>query len=318
MMHRLDDALGAYQAALKLEDKPDAHNGLANVFYDKGCLDEALLHYRKALETSPDHAHAHLGLGKVFHQKGLLDAAVDAFQRAIASRKGNYPEAHCRLGLVFRQQGRFVDSLNSFKRGHELGSKEPGWKATSADWVQEAERLVQLDARLPRILKGELEPADTGERLALASLCLQYKGLYLAASRFYLDALTEQQKLEEQVDTRHYYNAACAAVLAGCGQGKDADQADDEERARLRRQALDWLNADLVANRQTFDKQPDKARPVLLQRIQHWQQDKDLAGVRGDALNQVPEAERQAWQRLWKDVEALRQRAAEPAKKAGS
>src|SRR5437763_2953473 len=41
--------------------------------------------------------------------------------------------------------------------------------------------------------------------------------------------------------TSVHYNAACAAALAGCGQGKDADQSDEKERGRLRRQALDWL-----------------------------------------------------------------------------
>jgi hypothetical protein len=36
-----------------------------------------------------------------------------------------------------------------------------------------------------------------------------------------------------------------------------------------------------------------------------------IAGVRGDALAKLPEAERQEWQKLWDDVEALRKRAAE-------
>src|SRR5207244_10073464 len=116
---------------------------------------------------------------------------------------------------------------------------------------------------------------------------------------------------------RHRYNAACAAALAGCGQGKDADQTDANERARLRSQALDWLRADLAAGRQLLDKGPDNVRAVVVRAMQHWQQDKDFAGVRGEALSQLPEAERHKWQRLWQEVETLRQRAAEPATKAG-
>jgi hypothetical protein len=49
------------------------------------------------------------------------------------------------------------------------------------------------------------------------------------------------------------------------------------------------------------------------QRLQHWQQDTDFAGVRGDALTKLPEAERQQWQKLWAEIEALRQRAMKPA-----
>jgi hypothetical protein len=37
----------------------------------------------------------------------------------------------------------------------------------------------------------------------------------------------------------------------------------------------------------------------------------DLAAVRGNAIAKLPEAERQQWQKLWDDVEALRKRAAE-------
>ncbi len=41
--------------------------------------------------------------------------------------------------------------------------------------------------------------------------------------------------------------------------------------------------------------------------MRHWQQDGDLAGVREDkALAALPEAERQAWARLWAEVESLR------------
>jgi hypothetical protein len=100
-----------------------------------------------------------------------------------------------------------------------------------------------------------------------------------------------------------------AASLAG-GQGKDADQLDDKERARLRRQALGWLRADLAAWTQVVDKAPPQARPAVRQALQHWQKDPDLAGLRDpDALAQLPEAERQACRKLWADVEALLRKA---------
>ena len=52
--------------------------------------------------------------------------------------------------------------------------------------------------------------------------------------------------------------------------------------------------------------------------MQLWQQDRDVAGVRGaEALSKLPEGERQDWQKLWQEVEALRKSAQEPAKKGG-
>jgi hypothetical protein len=43
--------------------------------------------------------------------------------------------------------------------------------------------------------------------------------------------------------------------------------------------------------------------------MQDWQKDPALASVRDAAnMNQLPESERAAWQKLWSDVTALRQR----------
>jgi serine/threonine-protein kinase len=109
------------------------------------------------------------------------------------------------------------------------------------------------------------------------------------------------------------YNAACAAAMAGCGQGKDADKLDAQERARLRQQALDWLRADIKAYQQSMQIAGDKGGPTIAKRMQHWLQDDDFAGVRGAAsLGKLPEAERKEWHKLWEEVEALRKRAAHP------
>jgi serine/threonine-protein kinase len=242
-----------------------------------------------------------------------VGGAIAEYREAIRVNK-DYPQAHCNLGHALRDKGQFTEALGHLRRGHELGSKNPRWPYPSAEWIKECERLVQLDAQLPRVLKGEVRPADAGERLTLAWMCqLPCKSLYAAAVRFYTEAFAEQPNLADDLQGQPRYNAACAAALAGCGQGKDADQSDNKERARLRRQALEWLRADLAAYRRALDQEPDRAGPAVRERMQHWQQDKDFAGVRGpDALAKLPEAERQDWQQLWQEVEALRQRAAKP------
>jgi hypothetical protein len=53
--------------------------------------------------------------------------------------------------------------------------------------------------------------------------------------------------------------------------------------------------------------------------LQHWLKDDDFAGVRvSESLFRLPEAERKAWQKLWEEVETLRQRAATQPKTASS
>jgi serine/threonine-protein kinase len=190
------------------------------------------------------------------------------------------------------------------RRGDELGSRRPGWGHPAGDWVRQFEQLVDLDAKLNQFLQGQTEPAGAAERLALARLCQFHKKRYTsAAARYYAEAFAGEPKLAEDLTNQNRYRAACAAALAGCGQGEDAARLDDAERARLRQQALTWLRADLTAWCQRMGSDPDKARATVLRTLRLWQQVPDLAGVRGDALTQLPEAERQMWQPLWADVE---------------
>ena len=45
---------------------------------------------------------------------------------------------------------------------------------------------------------------------------------------------------------------------------------------------------------------------LVQQQMKHWQTDTDLAGIRDrDALEKLPETERDAWHKLWDDVAAL-------------
>jgi tetratricopeptide (TPR) repeat protein/serine/threonine protein kinase len=307
---QLDEAVAECRKAIALDSKlAGAHNNLGAALGAQGKLGEAVAEFRQAIALDPKLAMAHNNLGNALREQGKPDEAVAYYRKAIAL-KPDYAEAHCSLGEVLAQQGEFRQALEEHRRGHELGSKRPGWPYPSAQWVRQAERLVELDAKLPSILKGETKPANTGECVELALMCALYKKLNRAAADLFAQAFAEQPQLAEDLGPQHRYNAACAAALAGCGQGKDADQSDAKERTRLRRQALDWLRADLAAWGRLLEKEPDKTASVLAATMQHWQQDTDLACVRGpEALAKLAEAERQSWQKLWDDVGDLLKRA---------
>jgi serine/threonine-protein kinase len=176
--------------------------------------------------------------------------------------------------------------------------------------VQHCQCLLDLDKRLPALLKGDDQPKDSAEQLTLAELCC-YKKRYAAAARFYAQAFAADPRLANNLQCQARYNAACAAGLAAARQGKDAAQLQDQECARLRQQALAWLQADLAALAELLKKAPAKVGPVVQSTMKHWQQDTDLAGLRDPtAQAKLPEAERDAWKKLWAAVEELRKRAA--------
>jgi serine/threonine-protein kinase len=208
------------------------------------------------------------------------------------------------------QKGQFSAAVEELRRGHHLGSRNPRWPYPSAQWLRQAEQLAQLDARLPAVLQGKDRPKEAAEALALAQICQLHKQHFAAAARLYTDALAADPRLAGAQPSLPRYNAACAAAMAGCGQGKEAAGLGEEEGGHLRLEALAWLRADLAACRRLLERGPDNARRVAVQQLQHWLADTDFAGVRGpDALAKLPQAERAAWRQLWADVAATLARA---------
>jgi tetratricopeptide (TPR) repeat protein len=308
---RLEEAEAAYRDSLKLQ--PDN----AQTHYNRGVLLQALEReteaekaYRRAVELDPKLEVAHCNLALALERQEKYAEAADAYRRATDLD----PEdalAHYGLGRVLKRQGRLTEALKSMRQAHKLGSRDPSWDHPTDQEVRNLERLVELDGKLSAVRRGEAQPADALERINLALLCGEdFKQLYATAARFYAEAFAHDPKLADDLRNQHRYNAACAAALAGCGQGKDADKLDDKERARLRKQALDWLRADLAhwTEQAASDKPNDRER--MRKTLKHWQADPDLAGIRAQgAVAKLPADEREACQKLWADVDALLRKA---------
>jgi serine/threonine-protein kinase len=304
---RHKEAEAAYRAALRLKpDYHDAHFDLGVLLCDvQHRYQEAEVEFRETLRLKPDDPVAHTNLGHALRHQGRHKEAEAAYRAAIRL-KPDYPLARAGLGLALQEQGRFAEAVEERRRGHELGSKAPGWRYPSADWVRQAERLVELDRRLPAVLRGEAEPASAAERVEFARLCGSYKRQYVPAYRLYAEAFAADPKLADDLDRWHRYNAACSAALAAVGRGEQADPLPDKAALMLRRQALRWLRADLAAYTCLATGAEAAARQTVRQLLTHWQQDSDLATVRDPAaLDRLPDDERQQWRRLWDDVATL-------------
>ena len=221
--------------------------------------------------------------------------------------------AHSSLAGLLQQLGRYGDALPELRRYKELAREED--KQLAARRLCDAEQMAALAPRLPEVIAGKAKAADPRECLMLAKMCQYHKKVFAAAARLYAEAFTADPNLAEGLDPGCRYDAACAAALAGCGQGNDAANLDDTERLRLRRQALDWLTAEFAAWTRVADKPANHAQVRRL--MLHWRKDADFACVRGDAaIEKLPEAERVAWKKLWADVGTLLRRCQEqPAAK---
>jgi tetratricopeptide (TPR) repeat protein len=278
---------------------------LADFSRQAGRPDGALTAYRRVIALNPNNAAAHYRLGTVLMNRGQLDDAVASLDRALA-RKPEFAEAHCNRGLCLLRKGQFPAGRAALQRGDELGRKQPGWPYPSAEWVQHADRLIQLNSRLPAILAGEDRPADASEELALADMCRENKRMYTAATRFYAEAFAANASPANERYAVARYQAACAAALAAAGKDEAMPRPPDKVVVMLRWRALRWLRGELARSSGVLGRDEAKPRQAVRQRLARWLDDADLVSVRdAGALDTLPEAERHRWRQLWDDVAAL-------------
>src|SRR5262249_19223794 len=154
---------------------------------------EAVAATREALRLKSDYSLAYYNLGAMMRQIGDNDEAVRAFRQAVA-HKPDFAEARCALGNALRQGGRFAEALTGPRTGHELGLKRAHWQHPSAQWLRACEQQIEFARRLPAVLKGEVKPADPGERSEFAAVCAA-KQLHADAVRLFQEAFAARPEL---------------------------------------------------------------------------------------------------------------------------
>ena len=84
------------------------------------------------------------------------------------------------------------------------------------------------------------------------------------AAEYFAKGLQADPKLGDDRQAQHRYHAARAAVLAATGQGKGKPPLDDAAKAKLRRQARDWLKAELTAWTKQLDESAKRVENVWI------------------------------------------------------
>jgi tetratricopeptide (TPR) repeat protein len=296
---RSAEAEAEYREAVALEPGlPLIHHNLATLLKDLGRLDEASEEYHKAIALDPEYESPWLGLGSVLGEQGRHAEAADAFRRALALNPRN-GIAHLNLGMALQAEGRLDEALTAYRRAMDLGY------GAASPLMQSCLSQRALRPRLAGLVAGRDKPSDNAERLAFADLCGQpFEARYALAARLYADAFLADPALTEDLRAARRTDAARVGARAGSGQGRDASELSNEEKARLRRLALGWLKGELSLWEQTAKEQP-RARDAMRQILRLWQRDGSFAAVRDKAaLARLPEAERAGWRQLWQEVEA--------------
>ncbi len=117
---KVDEAMVHYQKALEINpDFAEAHNNLGNFLFQKGRVDEAMVHYQKALEINPDYAEAHYNLGNALLKTGNADEAIAHLQKALEINP-DYADAHNNLGYALIQKGSVDEAILHFQKALQI------------------------------------------------------------------------------------------------------------------------------------------------------------------------------------------------------
>jgi tetratricopeptide (TPR) repeat protein len=331
------EARKAYESALAILQKlAEAHptiieyqSGLAQsqldigrVLWDAGKPAEALAAgesavaiRRKLAQEHPQSPEFASELGGILNDLAIIDMKAKRFTEA---------RAHLAEAVVWQRKALAASpahpTYRQFLDNHFTNLIQAAREQGDSAGVAEAQReqatlrdtdpaMAALDARLKVVIKGDQQPENEAERLALAQRAYD-RALHATAARLWGEALANNPKLGDDRQALHVYNAACAGALAGCGYGRDHSPPDDAATIKLRMKALDWLRAELAVRLKELESGAPQAKLDVVQALKHWQEDPDLTGVRDEnELGKLPIEEQAKFRRLWKDVAALLNRA---------
>jgi tetratricopeptide (TPR) repeat protein len=292
------EAVAEYRRAITLDPRASApHLEIGRCLQATGQLDRAIEEYRRAIELDPRASSAHSQLGAALQTKGDADGAIAHLRKAVQI-DARQAAAHDALAAALLRSGRFAAARAAAQRGLDLFPGTEPLRPAMRQTLEQCDHVLALDSRLPALFRAQVRPENASERLAQARLYRDYGRPY-AAARLYAAAFAAKPALADNLDSRNRFDAACAAVRAAAPGGDEA-QLSEAERVALRRQALDWLRADLELGKQRQGS--NSARQVL----KTWQTDAALARVRDQAmLAKMPADEHEKWRRLWADLDAL-------------
>jgi tetratricopeptide (TPR) repeat protein len=118
------DEITLYHAALK--KNPNCcmvHNNLAylvaNTAHSQKDMDEAIYHFRQAVENNPEYAEAQHNLGTLLSRAGQVKEGEEHLRQALRL-KPDYPEAQRSLGDVLFNTGRFQEAIESYQQALRL------------------------------------------------------------------------------------------------------------------------------------------------------------------------------------------------------
>jgi tetratricopeptide (TPR) repeat protein len=117
---QFDEAIGHYREALEIDPAFGlARLSLGDVLLARGRVDAAIAQYQILLKANADSKLAHLGLGNALASRGQMDQAIAHYHRALEIQP-DYADAHHNLGVALATSGRFEEAIVHYRQALEI------------------------------------------------------------------------------------------------------------------------------------------------------------------------------------------------------
>jgi tetratricopeptide (TPR) repeat protein len=240
-------------------------------------------------------------------QQGRPTEAAPLYSEALGRAAGQ-PGMGPRNSATINYAGQYAACLEAMGQPDEAAAVRAKYHVRATTAPREAQSATVPPATGPA---APAPPANPSGTLPEARAEAAAGHPVAAATRFAAAFAADPKIADNPDDTEVRFDAALAAAQAAVGIGSDAANLPDADRARWRRQAMDWFAADLTARAKQIDGDDRDARQAAVAALRRMERDPDLAKLRDDeSISQLPPEESAKWYELWATVQELHSKAA--------
>jgi tetratricopeptide (TPR) repeat protein len=187
-----------------------AHNAFGNALVDCGRIDDAMTHYRKAIDIRPNYAAAHFNLGVALAGLGRPDEAIEQYRATIVI-KSDDAKAHNNLGNALLARGQLDGAMTHCREALKIDPDFAEAHFNLGNALFACGHLDEAMAEYRRTLAIRPDFAEAYYNLGLA--LVRCRRLDQAIARF-------QQALTVQPDFAEVHNSLGLALAASGRQDK--------------------------------------------------------------------------------------------------
>ncbi len=159
--------IGIWQTVLDRRPTARAHYNMAGLLAESGRSDEALVHYRAAVDEEP---RAHYALGFELEKRRQLVEAAAEYRLFLGRQPTDVqaPLAHIRLGITLMQSGHLPEAARSLEAALAMAPTDPDALGAYAEALVQQDRFAEALGVFERLVAASPGDADAHESLGMA------------------------------------------------------------------------------------------------------------------------------------------------------